>query len=121
MDGRNSNPIENTLDFAILNALRKESLDGVAIDRYIERVRVILEFTAARKGLASPGSTAAALQRLENSGWVCAAQTQAGLSPQTNYTLTAEGEKQLELEWASRQAWQALLKMECLTTRFVSF
>ena len=104
MGEQNGYSVENTLDFAVLNALRYETLDSSAIERRIQRVRAILDFAAARKGALGPASTETALERLRKAGWLETSRPQGVPGSETQYALTSEGRKQLELEQTRRES-----------------
>jgi hypothetical protein len=48
MRERNFDPIQNTIDLAILNSLTQQSLDCAAIERHIQRVRAMLALRGKR-------------------------------------------------------------------------
>jgi len=102
MDEFNSD-IEGTLDFLVLNAFSDGPLSGSAIEQRVERMHMLLELAAERKGMRSPESLPTVLQRLENAGWLNPEWQRGEQSrPEKIYSLTAEGKQQLEEEWTRR-------------------
>ena len=101
-----SNNPAGTLDFFILQKLSHEPLQATELERRTERIRMMLEFGAQRKGKASPGTLSTALRRLEREGWVQVDNESTNATLEPSYSLTPSGRDQLQTQQAN---WTSLL------------
>jgi transcriptional regulator len=110
LDSNNTDVIQGTMDMLILKTLSLGPLHGFGISRRVEQV-------SGGVFKVNPGSLLTALQRLERAAWLDSEWRQTENSRRAKfYSLTAEGNKQLEAEtadWNRRVgAIARLLEME---------